>query len=305
MSMNNKFTVSINPTYYCNFRCDFCYLTEEQLSDTTKITPEKLDNLLSQIPEISHIDLYGGEIGTLKADYFYKLKETIRKYYHEEINIVTNLSMTHDWFYDEDIHLTVSYDWEAREKHNKVFENMLLSPVPISVLILATTKILDKDVDEMITELNMCSNVISVEIKPYSTNQANCHQVTDEDYENFVKRFMTSPVKKNFQFVNQDYLEDVITNTRNAFSDDHVYITPEGTFAVLEFDLNNNEYFHQVETFDEYVEWTQKEKKHNVSDVCKECEYFGKCLTEHYRYVKTKEQSCNGYYKLIKWYENL
>ena len=26
-------TVSINPSYFCNFRCDFCYLTSEQLGD--------------------------------------------------------------------------------------------------------------------------------------------------------------------------------------------------------------------------------------------------------------------------------
>ena len=29
--------LSINPTYYCNFRCDFCYLTPEQLGDRQKI----------------------------------------------------------------------------------------------------------------------------------------------------------------------------------------------------------------------------------------------------------------------------
>ena len=55
--------VSINPSYFCNFRCDFCYLTEEQLSDQKKIELEKLDDLLSQIPNIEHVDLYGGEIG--------------------------------------------------------------------------------------------------------------------------------------------------------------------------------------------------------------------------------------------------
>ena len=34
------FTVSVNPTYYCNFRCDFCYLTPTQLGDrlTTKVS---------------------------------------------------------------------------------------------------------------------------------------------------------------------------------------------------------------------------------------------------------------------------
>ena len=40
-------TVSINPTYYCNFRCDFCYLTEEQLSDRKIIKREDLEQSLN------------------------------------------------------------------------------------------------------------------------------------------------------------------------------------------------------------------------------------------------------------------
>ncbi len=50
--MDKPITVSVNPSYFCNFRCDFCYLTEEQLSDQKKIELEKLDDLLSQIPNI-------------------------------------------------------------------------------------------------------------------------------------------------------------------------------------------------------------------------------------------------------------
>ena len=85
MSMN----LSINPTYYCNFRCDFCYLTPEQLGDRQQINLAVLDQRLSEIPKINHIDLYGGEIGLLKPDYFYAMKDIIRKYYDDEININT------------------------------------------------------------------------------------------------------------------------------------------------------------------------------------------------------------------------
>ena len=84
------FTVSINPSYFCNFSCDFCYLTPEQLSDQKKISLEDLDRLLNDIPSIEYVDLYGGEIGALKKDYFYGLKDTVRKHYDNEINIITN-----------------------------------------------------------------------------------------------------------------------------------------------------------------------------------------------------------------------
>jgi len=66
-----KITVSINPSYFCNFRCRFCYLTPEQLGDQKRIDLRDLDRLLEEITkhrEIDWIDLYGGEIGALKKN---------------------------------------------------------------------------------------------------------------------------------------------------------------------------------------------------------------------------------------------
>lgn len=297
--------ISINPSYFCNFRCDFCYLTEQQLSDTKKIDLNSLDNLLSQVPKITYIDLYGGEIGALKKDYFYEMKRVIRKYYDGKINIITNFSMLHEGFFEEDITLTVSYDGEAREKWNKVYENILLSPVRVSVLVLASPKVLALDVDDFVTSMNLCSNVRSVEIKPYSTNQANNHAVTHIDFENYVKKWIDSSIPKRFEFTNENYLNDVLDGTRNAFSDDHVYITPNGKFGVLEFDLNDKEFFLELNSYDDYIKWTEKEKQYNVSDICRNCKYFGGCLTEHYRFVKDMNNGCNGYYNLIEWYARL
>jgi sulfatase maturation enzyme AslB (radical SAM superfamily) len=296
--------VSINPTYYCNFRCNFCYLSENQLSDKTKISLDQLDNLLGQLPKIQHVDLYGGEIGVLKKEYFYGIKDVIRKYYSKKINIVTNYSMLHEGFFEEDFYLSVSYDWDAREKSDRVFQNILMSPVPIAVLVLASPKVLQMNVDEMIHSMNICYNVKSVEIKPYSINQQNSWNVSHLEYEEFVKKWIKSPVHKNFEFINEHYLQEVLSGTRNAFSDDHVYITPSGKFAVLEFDLNDKEYFLEVDDFNSYINWTKKEKLHNVSNICQNCKYFGKCLTEHYRYVHDLKKSCNGYLNLINWYAN-
>jgi MoaA/NifB/PqqE/SkfB family radical SAM enzyme len=294
--------ISINPSYFCNFRCNFCYLTEQQLSDTKKIDINQLDKLLSEVPNIEHIDLYGGEIGALKKDYFYDLKNVIRKHYKDKINIITNYSMLHEGFFEDDFYLSVSYDWSAREKSEKVYQNMLMSPVPIAVLVLASQEVIKMNVDELINSLNMCSSVKSVEIKPYSTNQANCHRVSHKDYEEFVKKWINSNVEKKFEFINEYYLQDVLNDGRNAFSDDHIYITPNGKFAVLEFDLNDNEYFLELNSWNDYISWTKKEKNSNVSNICRSCEFYGKCLTEHYRYVKDLKQSCNGYKFLIEWY---
>lgn len=293
--------ISINPSYFCNFRCDFCYLTPEQLGDQKKISPERLDFLLSEVPKIDHVDLYGGEIGALKKDYYNEIIEVIRRWYSGPININTNFSMLDERFFDDGITLSVSYDFSAREKSDLVFNNMLMSPKPIAVLILASKKVLEMNVDEMIQQLNMCNQVTSVEIKPYSINQANADNVTHKDFEEFVIKWITSPVKKNFQFQNIERLIDSYYGQYNAFSDDHIYITPNGNFAVLEFDDWDKEYFLELEDYDEYIDWCRAEKD-ALSEICLECPWYGSCLTEHYRYVEDLKNSCNGYRGLLEWY---
>lgn len=303
MSMN-PITVSINPTYFCNFRCKFCYLTTEQLADQNKIDLDLLDNKLMEIrmtDTIAHVDLYGGEIGALKKDYFYGMRDVIRKHYRDDINIITNFSMLHEGFFEDDFYLSVSYDFEAREKHDRVYQNMLQSPVPIAVLILASPEVISMDVEQMIARLNACSSVTSVEIKPYSINQANSYNVTHKQFEQFVIGWLEAKTPKRFHFVNSDHIQDSLTKQYNAFSNDHVYITPNGKFGVLEFDKNDKEYFLELDTYAEYKQWAEQEPTKNCSPVCHGCEYFGNCLTEHYRWVDNLDNGCNGYKGLLDY----
>ena len=300
-------TVSINPSYFCNFRCNFCYLTPEQLGDQKRISLVDLDNRLNQISqyrEIDWIDLYGGEIGALKKEYFYGLRDVIRKYYGGKINIITNFSMLHEGFFEDDFYLSVSFDFEAREKSDKVYQNMLRSEVPIAVLVLASEKVIQKDVSEMITMLNACSSIESVEIKPYSTNQANQQGVTHKDFEQFVQKWIENPIEKKFDFINEGRIIKSLDGDYNAFSDDHIYITPNNKFGVLEFDNDDNEYFKELDEFKDYLIWAASEPFKNVSEICRKCIYYGHCLTEHYRYVTDLKNSCNGYKGLLDWYDD-
>ena len=186
------FTVSVNPTYYCNFRCNFCYLTPAQLGDrlTTKVTTimDRM-NEISNYTKITHIDLYGGEVAILSSDYL-TLLITLLKNYHTPINIITNYSAPVPQFLDDDITLTVSYDFDCREKHELVFNNMLKSSRPLAVLILASREILNKNVDDMIRELNLCNSIRSVEIKPYSPSQANEHKILYKEHEEFIIKWI-------------------------------------------------------------------------------------------------------------------
>lgn len=299
--------ISINPSYFCNFRCDFCYLSAEQLSNQKKIDLNRLDEMLGEVrkhSDISWIDLYGGEIGALKKDYFYGLRDVIRNHYTDKINIITNFSMLHSGFFEKDFSLSVSYDFEAREKSDIVWQNLMRSEVPVALLILASPTILETDVDYMINMINCCSAIESVEIKPYSTNQANALPVTHRDFELHIIKWLSSSVPKKFEFVNEHRIEDSLSKSYNAFSSDHIYITPNGKFAVLDFDTNDNELFTELDDFNQYLEWSHNEKNRYISNICKQCDYYGHCLTEHYRYVKDLTNGCNGHQYLLNWYKN-
>lgn len=301
--------ISINPWYYCNFRCEFCYLTHQQLGDKKLLNLDDLETRLIEIcsnTNIDQIDLYGGEIGLLPKSYYQEFKSIINKFSYSNLNIITNLSAINDIVLDEESSLSVSYDFDARESSDLVYRNMALLPKEFSILMLASDKLIEKDVDEMIMAFNLLENLVSVEIKPYSTNQANSLNISFNEYEDFVKKWILSGVDKKFEFVNEFLIQDVLDKNRNSFSDDHVYITPNGKFGVLEFDHNDNEYFLEYDTFEEYINWTKQEKlRVSNNGFCSKCEYFGRCLSEHLREVKNLDNSCNGFKHLIDWYKNV
>lgn len=299
--------VSLNPSYLCNFRCSFCYLSNEELSDKKLLPLDKLESLLEEVStyrEITHIDLYGGEPSLLPKRYLEELT-IITMGYVEQLHVNTNLSTIKDIFLKPFYRLCVSYDFHAREEHEKVYRNMLTlseKGIPFSILTLASQEVIKMDTDKMCEAFSKLSTLETVEIKPYSQNQNNQDDVRFVDYERFLIRFIQSCKKYGLVCTNEKYIEESLNQSRNAFSDDHVYINPNG-LAVLEFDLNDREYFKELDSIDDYIAWTKIEKKKVKGNTfCQSCRYYGHCLSEHLRDVKDLTYSCNGFYHLLEHY---
>lgn len=301
-------SLSLNPVYYCNFRCSFCYLTEQQLSDPTLLPLDRLKELLEEVSthyQIKHVDLYGGEVLLLPQTYLDAVVQLIHGVGCTDINVNTNLSLVNDLALNPDITLSISYDFEAREKSGKVFGNILTLPRPYRILTLVSRKFLDLvSPDECVETFNLMAQLEGVEFKPYSTNQANADSVSFSEFERFVYEVLTHP-SRDFVVENEFLLEDAIQGVRNAFSDDHLYITPKGELAVLEFDDQDREYFLPVDGVVGYQAWCSKERERvSTNKVCGNCTYYGRCLSEHLRHVDNLDQSCNGFHNLIvKWSE--
>lgn len=305
----SRINVSLNPWYYCNFRCDFCYLTEQQLSDKRFIPldvfEQRIDELLEHF-EIGHIDIYGGEVFLLPQQYLMDIKDILHMRGIDDIVVVTNLSHVPDIVHDPAFDISVSYDFGAREKHDQVLQNIFQLSNKFNILTLAGRTFLDLVTpDEYVQTMNGFPHLKGCEIKPYSANQANDQVISFKEFEEFVWAVITHPERK-FYFENETQVKEAVEGSRNAFSDDHIYITPTGDFAVLEFDKDDREFFLTVDGIEGYLNWCGQEYE-RVADnpFCASCTFHGGCLSEHLREVTTLENSCNGFKGLLlKWVEH-
>lgn len=308
--MKPPINLSINLWYYCNFSCEFCYLTPTQLKDRTLLSLESLEERLIEVTstyQVEHVDLYGGEILLLPTEYLFAVRDLLHCYGITDLVLVTNGSVVNEVSACEDFDLTISYDLSAREMNELVFSNLLIQPRKYTLLTLASRKFLDNvSVDEYVQELNLLNQMKCAEIKPYSTNQANQQDVSWVEYEEFVWAVIQHPNRK-FYFENRSQVRDAVEGNRNAYSDDHLYITPNGEFAVLDFDVRDHEYFRVVETLDDYKDWCEAERLRVTGNLfCGSCPYEGKCLSEHLRDVKSLDHGCNGFRGLLdRWTEHV
>lgn len=295
--------ISLAPSFHCNFRCPWCYLSPAQLRDKTLVDLSVLDKKLKEVEPITHVDIYGGEAATLPVDYVNDLLSLLKKYTND-INVISNFSLVPEWFHRDDITLSASYDWTFRQSHDKVLTNIIGFSKPIPILMLATEELCQVEPKEIASVLNSIRTVKSLEIKPYSTNQYNQYGMNWTIFEDWIKKWLE--LELNFELVNRSLLDNSIKKVYNAYSDNHLYIGPDGEFSVLDFDLNDREYFRHIQDLEDYRKWVNKER-HMVENnkFCKGCEWKGHCLTEHYRNVKSLDYSCNGFKRLLDWYATL
>lgn len=302
-----RIDLSINVTYYCNLRCSFCYLTSEQLSDKYAANLDDLKRLLDSISshyEIGHIDLYGGEVALVPTEYFNELVTLVKRYRPFDVRLITNLTTINDIVMHPEVDLYVSYDFSARELHERVAKNLKRIDRPFHILTLATDVVVQEGTDVVLDFYRSLPNLLSVEIKPYSSNQANTEFGSNSGFYELVKG-IASRDDLPFSFENISLLRSVIGGSRNAYSDGHLFITPQVEMAALGFDLDDREYFLKFNTIAEYKRWCEIEKRSVASSpACQTCPWQGRCLTEHYRNVEPGDGFCSGHRKLIEWYKD-
>lgn len=308
VDLTSPMVVSVNPTYYCNLRCSFCYLTPEQLADKRRlplnILRAKLDDIAQHRP-IGTFDLYGGEVQLLPDAYIDDVLAVFADYSPETINITTNLTVVKPYLYRDDIDVYVSFDSHHREQWQRTLANARSLTRPFRVILLASKGVIETDVEKIIDELNSMPYLVSVEIKPYSPNQANDHGVLDFEHEHFVWRFIEKQHTLKAVLSNVGLIEEALAQRKVSFTQDHIYLTPQGQYGVLEFDTHDREYFKTFDHYTDYIDWVFEEvQRVSLNAVCSACPHFGHCLSEHLRHEHRDPRSCGGHRNLLQWYQD-
>jgi len=293
--------ISLSPSTYCNLRCGWCYLSKEELANSQLIDLKKLSmtlNYISSFYDIVHVDIYGGEPTLLPVNFALELHELI-KTYNCTTNVITNLTtLKHPLLYVCDS-VGISYDFNLREFHSLVKENIKLFPRDKHILTLATNDLMSMSHEDIITQLSELS-IDSWEIKPYSKSRNNQFDFDHDKYEQFV--FDVHASDKPFMFINTDNILSSINFNNVSYSNNHIYITPNSEMCVLDFDENDCEFFRFVPNMLYYVHWCKKEyDKYSKHQLCKACDYQHRCISEHL--LVTKELKRNGFPNLIRMVE--
>ena len=294
--------LSIQPTFLCNYNCEYCYLGNLR-KDKTILDLDILKQRLEEITKeyiIKNITLYGGEISLLPKNYIIQLISLC-----ENINIkptiVSNLS--NDWlitFCDNNNYtLSISLNEERsfyQETLNKLKQITRKDNKNLSIVVLPS--LLNKSYTEIMDFYeNLGFDIFFIQYHPSILSQKT-YNIDINDFSNFLKNVIEI---KHSNIYNINILNEIIlkNNDYNPMMDGCLFINPNGKYSTIIYD-NHIEHY---EEFDSLIEWNnrcQEDYKYYFKNCCL-CDLFGKCKAEHLDVIETKE--CSGLYNLLKWYK--
>ncbi len=294
-------SVSLMPTYLCNYHCSYCYLGD-LTKDKTCLDISLLKARLSELSchyEISGIDIFGGEISLLKNDYLDELFKTCRQF-TKSIAVTSNLTrLSFLSLIDKySIKLTVSVNIE-RDYFLKTINTIKQLKSEYSILSVVLPSILSCNVKDLLDfyESLHPSSVTFIEYYPARRARIN-YSITNQAYSDFLKQVID--LRKNYSY-SIGNLQDLNYLCSHNYID-NVFITPYGNFASTQYDNEGLEYFVEHDTLNDWLNNSNKCKTYQTE--CLTCQYKHKCLAEHIK-PHSKDDECAGHPSLIKYIDLL
>lgn len=297
--------LSIMPSFYCNYNCNYCYLGNLR-KDRKILNLNILEQKLKEISleyNIHNTVIYGGEISLLNKDYVKSLVD-VCKNNNVIPSFVSNLS--NDWLIkycdDNNFHLSISLNKERPHYNETLNKIKTLNKQNKDLSVVVLPSLLKKDVKELMEMYNKIGlDVLFIQYHQsnYSliSNNINYH-IDINNYSNFLRNIIEEKHKNKYDIniINEIFLND---DNYNPLASGFIFINPDGNYMTVEY-INNIEYYKSFENLNDWKYFCKKEYEQYFNK-CSLCELFGKCKAEHLEIIDKKE--CSGLYNLVKWYK--
>ena len=325
----------VMPTYYCDNNCRYCYLGNLR-KEYKIINKIELDSALSKVDKliadgtlrenITHIDIYGGDIFEIPVSYLKCsiIKPLLNRYQNATLNIAgignSKMPFVTDFLmrdlideYDKRVYWSVSYNKERPNNKETLQTLSMLEYQPKDALVVLFPKNI-KDPKKYLKELNAL-HVNYITFLQYFPSNRNPRYMA-LSYKEFnsmmiklLHEYFSNRKDYNFRIDNIDDLNNVINGNYNVYTDEAIFINPNGQLGFIdykEFDGNIVEYLKTFDNLSDIATFLNQERK-LYEQSCKDCIKYNRCYPEHLnKYaLGDKKDDCCGRLSLINEYERL
>lgn len=294
-------TLSIMPSYKCNFKCEYCYLGD--LIKTYKsLDLSVMNDLLLELKQqytINHVNLYGGELSLLDQNYLQQLINIIKDNINNcGISITSNFSNENilTFCLSNNIQLNVSlneerYNYLQTLNKIKKFSGTKLFDLAVVVL----PSILNYSIPDLYKFYNELEFDVFF-IQHHNSIHQQTYSISIDQFSNFLYDFIcyhTNQKQNKFKIENLEILND---EDYNPNTESYLFINPDGKYCTTSFKNRIEEYI----LFDNLQQWQQycETSRQLYIDKCSTCELFDKCKAEHLEILKNKDE-CSGLKQLL------
>lgn len=306
----SNLVVSIQPTFYCENNCPYCYLGKEIRNEQLLPIPEIEARLneISAVSKIGQIDLFGGELDLLSLNYLTQLVKLCKQFTREvTISTGARTGLCFSVARDEKIKIGISLNEER--PNNKEAEDFLLRYKDcyknISILMVVLPSLLKKSPVEVCNYLQKFNlPVVFFRYLPALNN--NPYHIGISKYISFIKEIYTwYKQQNNNPYTENPYTFPIISPNKDCLGSpllsSNIFIFPNGKYGWVSYH-NGLEYFKTVDELSIWKKEAVQEYKRYYK-LCNKCPYFNNCLAEHLDLDTIERKGCllPDLIKFLEW----
>lgn len=211
-------SLTIIPTYFCQYKCNFCFHKEFNIDKEPYYLPDEyIDKFLSKNKDkFDKIIISGGEPMTYPKVYFNRLIDSAKKITN---NVVIHTFPTKMDNYRDDVDYLISYDFVSRPYAYDAWHNMLNFPKKFDIIMTLTPQIFALHPNNIFKKLTLLKNINSIELKPMLKIPNMNWKVSQEYCNKYMKAFISSKLNLQYININKEKI-NFINNLESKYKED-------------------------------------------------------------------------------------